>query len=506
MGIIVYDEILQWQQEAMEGMEKCGYKLTTFIIKNKSKHSNKWLKLLFSLESKILGSSNKYLRQSQTPNKLQREKYSLNQLQDLSSLQVDFKDFNYLVSFIPLAENTAADLSISLAVPILQLNTPGNKVNVSLAECVVSAYKQGEAILDVNLYLFANGIKTVQYTTCNSIEKGMLLKTVNAVLAKCSLIISRFLESKSNSGNVIFEKDYTINLPLQHKRTLMRTFLYHLFDKGFYKRQWILLYQFQKEPDFSLINSFKPLLPPKSRFWADPFVVNHQNNNYIFLEELDSQKNRGYISYCKINDGKVSKPIKIIEETFHMSFPNVFEYNNQFYMIPETSAANNIQLWRCVSFPEKWQLETKLIDNIKALDSVIKEINNKWWLFCSVKPLDSVSSHEELCIYYADDPISNKWMPHSKNPVTSDARFGRNAGQIEEVDGRYFRYGQFSGITYGKALTKSEIINISETEYQEKFIEVIFPETKKGYHNLHTFNSNGEVAVGDALRRIKRFF
>lgn len=506
IGIILYDEILKWQEEAIERIERCGYKVTIFSIKNNNKQLNIWLKFLFFLESKILGSNSKYLRHSKTDNKLLREKHSLNQLIDIFSLQFNLKDLNYVVSFIPLSDNAAADLSVSIEVPILQLNNPENKNNLSLAECVLSAYKKGEAVLDINLYLFSKGIKTIQYTTCNSIENGMLLKTVNAVLAKCALLIPRFLDGKSNSDNLVLERDFTIYLPLKHKRNLMRTFLYHLFDKGYYKRQWILLFDFQQASDFSSINSFKQLLPPKSTFWADPFVIQFQNNNYIFLEELNSQTNKGFISYCKINEGSVSKPIKIIEETFHMSFPNVFEYNNQFYMIPETSEANIIQLWLCESFPEKWHLNTKLIENIKALDVVIKKIKNRWWLFCSVKPSDSVSSHEELCIFYADDPISNKWIPHTKNPVISDARIGRNAGQIEEINGRYYRYGQFSGITYGKAISKSEIINISENEYQERFIELIFPDSKKGYHNLHTFNSNGEVSVGDSLRRIKRFF
>ena len=78
-----------------------------------------------------------------------------------------------------------------------------------------------------------------------------------------------------------------------------------------------------------------------------------------------------------------------------------------------------------------------------------------------------------MYIYFADDPILQEWKPHPKNPVLSDTRVGRNAGKIKRIHDKLYRYGQFSGDTYGKAITKSEILIITETEYREKFIEIV---------------------------------
>lgn len=501
IGIIINEQVYQWQNEAIERIEMCGFKVTIFSLPGKAEPFSKDLQLSIFLEAKILRSSNKYLQVKSINSSII---HPLRSVEELISKLDGGERFNYLISLICFSENELTEISKRLTTHVLQLSANVGEA-LPLAQAVAAAYKNGESVINVSLKMFTQGTKSVQYESCNSIEHGLLLRSMNSTLAKSSLIYQRFLENKLNAGNVI-SSDGIATFHHGSERSYLGSFISHLFDKVYYKRQWILLYQTQPGQQLSDINSFKTHLPPASKFWADPFVVHHDNEHYVFIEELDNKSNKGFISYCKVENDMMSEPLKIIDTSYHLSFPNVFKFENVYYMIPESSAANNIQLWCCNEFPDKWELHKVMIDNIKAVDSVVKYIHGKWWLFCTVKPLPDVSGNEELCVFYADSPLSDQWISHPKNPVCSDARLGRNAGKIEMKDGRYFRYGQYSGYGYGKAITKSEIIKISETEYQEKLIEMISPETSKGFDNLHTFNSNSYMTVGDALRRVRRFF
>ncbi len=503
VGIFVNKNLLRWQAESILAIEKESYKIILFVLPAVKRKSDKWLDMLFFLEQKILKSPNKYLAIVLDNDEPKRETYSLQKANDILLLPLNFKNFEYLISLASIEDEILINISTELPPTILQLAT---SIGGEIEENIVQSYKNGETVIDIDLHQFEAGIKTKIYTTCNSIEAGLLLRTVNSILAKCSLLIQRFLNGGSNINNLILDKrtSSTLNYKTK-KRNLLSSFFYHLFDKVYYKRQWILLYQFTDNPEISGINSYSTILPPKGKFWADFFPIFYKNEHYIFFEELEYKNHKGYLSYLKLKDGVVEGPYKVIEEKHHLSFPNIIELNGELYMIPETIAAKSIQLWKCENFPDKWVFEKNLIENISAVDTVIEKIDNKWWLFCTEKPLPNASGHEELCIYFSDNPITGSWKPHPKNPVLSDARMGRNAGKIENINNKLIRYGQFSGDTYGKALTKSEIILISETEYKEEFKEVIFPDVKKGFHNFHTFNYTKGLAVSDALRRIRRF-
>lgn len=507
VGIVINEKIAKWQEEALDRIEKCGFKLVIFALKKKQTTFNYNTKLLFLLESKLLASSNKYLVVNQIQLNPQRKYYLLKEIKDIHYLPLDITSFKNIIVLNTEDEEMMKELSKVLLIPILYFDSPFTKFNISVANTIISAYKKGKAIFELNFYCYSKGVKSIQYATCSSIETGLLLRSINAILAKCPLIIQRVLLSNTNSDNLLLEVNSVADVYDKGKRRrMLGTFLKHLFEKVYYKRQWVILYKNTAKPEYKNLNSFQPFIPPKTKFWADPFILTHQNKQFVFFEEADSTNNKGYISCSEMSKDGLSKPFKVLETDYHLSFPNVFKFNNHIYMIPESAASNAIELWRCSSFPNQWELLCKLINNIKGVDTIIKFINNKWWLFTTVKPIDHVSGNEELCIYYADDLITDQWTPHPKNPVLSDARMGRNAGKIEHIDGKYYRYGQFSGHGYGKALAKSEIVEISETTYREKLVDIVFPDASKGFDNLHTFNFEDNLAVGDALQKVKRFF
>ncbi|MEL7147810.1 MAG: hypothetical protein AAFO69_15665, partial [Bacteroidota bacterium] len=149
----------------------------------------------------------------------------------------------------------------------------------------------------------------------------------------------------------------------------------------FYFNQWSLLFSLEgphKIP-FSF-DQFKPIIPPNDRFWADPFVVFRDGCFFIFVEEFLYGSNKGVISVIALTeDGAYADSQVVLSKDYHLSYPFLFEEAGELYMIPETSHNDTIELYKCVDFPLKWELETVLIDHIKAVDSTLIKHEGKYW-------------------------------------------------------------------------------------------------------------------------------
>ena len=51
-----------------------------------------------------------------------------------------------------------------------------------------------------------------------------------------------------------------------------------------------------------------------------------------------------------------------------MSYPCVFAKKNKYYMIPETSENNTIEIYECIEFPYIWVKKKNLLNNVFAVD------------------------------------------------------------------------------------------------------------------------------------------
>ena len=130
---------------------------------------------------------------------------------------------------------------------------------------------------------------------------------------------------------------------------------------------------------------FKKIIPPRDRFWADPHVFFKDDTYYIFIEEYMYKKKKAHISLIEMQQsGKYSDPVKVLEEPFHLSYPQVFEYNETLLHDPGNTKANSINLYECTGFPTEWKHQTTLMDSVDAVDSTILFHNNKWWLFTNI--------------------------------------------------------------------------------------------------------------------------
>lgn len=240
---------------------------------------------------------------------------------------------------------------------------------------------------------------------------------------------------------------------------------------------------------------------PRGRFWADPFLCSHGGKTYCFVEDYVYENRRAHISALEITEKGAELLGTALEESFHLSFPFVFRYKGTVYMCPETSASRQIRIYKPVSFPLKWELASIAVDNISAADSMFAEHGGKWWLFTNIDR-SGLSDHcSELCLYYANSPLDQRWTPHPRNPLRLDANGGRNAGLILE-NGKIFRAAQRQGFDrYGKGVVIFEILTLNEFDYDEREVTAIDSKYDSGALGTHHISSSGKFTVVDNLRR-----
>lgn len=216
-------------------------------------------------------------------------------------------------------------------------------------------------------------------------------------------------------------------------------------------------------------NVMNPVLSAKdihgvpAAFVADPFVIHTGPNWYLFFELYNKATRRGEIGLATSQDGlKWSYACTVLREPFHLSYPCVFEWDNHYYMIPE-SYCNGVRLYKAKQFPRQWEFVGFIIDKKGLVDSSIFCFERKWWLF-------SAQSHHPqlLCLFWADKP-TGPWLEHQANLIaTSNNNVFRPAGKVLQINGRPIRFVQDGIPEYGSSVRAFEITEISSTTYQER--------------------------------------
>lgn len=237
---------------------------------------------------------------------------------------------------------------------------------------------------------------------------------------------------------------------------------------------------------------------PTNHFLADPFVVSCKGDNFCFVEDFDYRVGKGVISVYKLDEDGGSHVGVALKEPFHLSFPYIFEFAGNLYMCPETTSDRSIRVYKCTGFPLEWTLEKILMKNVAAADSMLIERGDKWWLLTNTDPGWS-DDFFELSVFSANSPLSDRWQPHPQNPIYVDARWARNGGLLRDGD-RIFRVCQSQGFNlYGKAAHIREIIQLSETAYEERDVGELVPQFAKGVVGTHHMHSNGVATVFDLV-------
>nr|XP_017253562.1 PREDICTED: glycosyltransferase family protein 64 protein C5 isoform X2 [Daucus carota subsp. sativus] len=221
-------------------------------------------------------------------------------------------------------------------------------------------------------------------------------------------------------------------------------------------------------------------------FYGDsPFhlkPIESENTLFLFFETKNSITMQGDIAVARSTDkGATWQQLGIaLDEDWHLSYPYVFNYNGQIYMMPESSKNGELCLYRAEHFPLEWTLE-KVMLRRPLVDSVLFVHDGKYWILGSAIGGIGSKHNGRLEIWYSSSPLG-PWKQHRKNP-SYDTKFlmgARNGGRPFIYNGSLYRVGQDSGGTYGKRLRLFRIDKLTPTDFIEVEVPLGFEEQSKG--------------------------
>jgi hypothetical protein len=275
--------------------------------------------------------------------------------------------------------------------------------------------------------------------------------------------------------------------------------------KLLYRDEWTFAWRMgadDREPD--RFCGSKLAIPKRGEWWTDPFPVEHEGRYYVFVEHYPQRAGKAHISVMELDEqGQWKDPRPVLKRPYHLSYPFVFQVDGTWYMVPESAASRAVELYRCVQFPDRWDLEKQLLQDVDATDPTLHRAGERWWLFVNTKPTGCFTS-DELSIFFAED-LRGPWTPHARNPVKSDARSSRPAGRLFTWNGDLYRPAQDCSHDYGSAIVLNRVVRLTPDDYQEEAVHVIGPQWDHRIERTHTLNRAGKLTVIDAFRRRARW-
>lgn len=250
------------------------------------------------------------------------------------------------------------------------------------------------------------------------------------------------------------------------------------------------------------------------RYWfADPFLFEKDGIIYIFYEAFDLVEQRGKEAYSILcEDGTLTDPKIVIDEMYHLSFPNIFEYNDSIYIMPEMCGDYSLKLYKAVSFPDKWIISETLLPDVYACDSIFIDKDSSRYLLTNEMYHNVPNNQFASCwvknhLYQMDG--LNVISPGIK---IADGDYGiRNAGKSFLFEGKMFRIGQdCRKCHYGQGMVLFEILSLNP--YIEKIVKywnnndisqhLVSEEKIIGSHT-YNFSQHYEVIDFSSYRKLK---
>nr|WP_321409441.1 hypothetical protein [uncultured Carboxylicivirga sp.] len=212
-------------------------------------------------------------------------------------------------------------------------------------------------------------------------------------------------------------------------------------------------------------------------FVADPFLLVKDSIFYIYFEVLNRETMQGDIAYAFSQDLKKWQYGQVVlDEEFHLSYPNIFQCKGEIYMVPESNEAHSVRLYKATGFPDKFEYVENLLEGYQYDDPNVFYYNKKWWMFVS-KP-----EHDVMHLYYSSE-LMGEWKLHPQSPIRQfDKKYSGTSGRIFTSNGKLYRLAQDCEEYYGKQVYCFEIDSLTTEYYHEKLVGTD-PLFKKGRSN-----------------------
>ncbi|PFG38820.1 hypothetical protein ATJ97_1308 [Georgenia soli] len=291
-------------------------------------------------------------------------------------------------------------------------------------------------------------------------------------------------------------------------RSVLRAAVHRVYRQLYRAPHWRVGWRRVDGPDVLDLGAHPPggwheLPDDGQHFYADPFPLAVDGRTYLFVEDFDHGLGRGVVSVVEFtDDGPAGVPRPVLEHAVHLSYPFVLHEHGEFWMIPETSAAGTVELYRAGGFPEGWSLEEVLLEGGEVSDATAFRHRGRWWLSATVR--DGGSYSDALHLWSADR-LQGPWRPHAANPVLVDISSARPAGRVVSRGGRLVRPVQDGRGGYGAALALAEITRLDDEAFEQRVVARLGPGPQWPGRRLHTLNRAGWLEVIDGSGYSPRF-
>lgn len=247
-------------------------------------------------------------------------------------------------------------------------------------------------------------------------------------------------------------------------------------------------------------------------FWgADPFLYEKDGETFVFFEYTDIKKYKSVLAVQRISPS-IGDLVVIYEFEVHTSYPCVFEWDSDIYIIPETVDASSIQLLKCSLWPYKWEKVCDLVSDFKCVDTTFFSIGKKPYI--QTYFWDKAGYH----VYVAELDFVNKCIKNRRIVKSYSKNLGRSGGHFVFKHGDLIRVVQPRARFYGEQIdfynVKFDGINYSEEKISEFLPEQIKTDKRLNIVGVHTYNRSENFEVVDLrieykfdlFRPMKRIF
>jgi len=195
---------------------------------------------------------------------------------------------------------------------------------------------------------------------------------------------------------------------------------------------------------------------------ADPFLYFNDKNYHMFFEVMNNDTSRGEIGLAISPDGiKWDYQQIVLKENFHLSYPKVFKWEGDIYLLPESHEDFSVRLYKAINFPLKWEHIGNILNGYSFIDNTIFYHNELWWMFVNT------GGTRVLNLYYSNN-LYDGWQPHPMNPlIKKNRRVARNGGSVIKHEDKIYRLAQDCYPYYGVQVFAYEIITLTSETYEE---------------------------------------
>ena len=248
-----------------------------------------------------------------------------------------------------------------------------------------------------------------------------------------------------------------------------------------------------------IVGGARPVVRPffhnyKDRWFADPFVLDVDDNNiYLLVEEFILSNKKAHISKLTIERKSYklikSEPILILDT--HLSYPAIIRKNKNIYVYPESGQSGKLILYK-YDLQSNSLIEDRMIMNQDVGDATYTCLFGEDLIFCTLPP--KYNENELHICRKSDDGLF-----HDSEVIRFNDFSARMAGDFFKIGDKIYRPSQDCNKSYGNGTVIQEV-SYNNGKWHFKEVNRYSSPINSYPVGIHTLNHYKGVVVVDLLK------